>query len=102
MTGECETLYEIASMSDALVRSDSKLNPLPKICAAGTFFQVVKTKDYSKCRSNKPVYNVIAPSGWKCKPGNAACGTARSVCDPVVLDTAVVEMPHQVALVFDF
>ena len=79
MTGECETLYEIAPLSDALIRSDSKLNPLPKLCSAGTFFQVVKTKDYSKCRSSKPVYNVIAPSGWKCKPGNAACGTARSV-----------------------
>lgn len=79
VTGECETLYEIAPLSDALIRSDSKLNPMPKLCVEGTFFQVVKTKDYSKCRLNKPVYTIIAPSGWQCKSGVAACGTARSV-----------------------
>ncbi|EFX74857.1 hypothetical protein DAPPUDRAFT_323929 [Daphnia pulex] len=78
VTGECETLYEIAPLSDALIRSDSKLNPMPKLCVEGTFFQVVKTKDYSKCRLNKPVYTIIAPSGWQCKSGVAACGTARS------------------------
>ncbi|KAI9559672.1 hypothetical protein GHT06_013677 [Daphnia sinensis] len=78
VTGECEMLYEIAPLSDALIRSDSKLNPMPKLCVEGTFFQVVKTKDYSKCRLSKPVYTVIAPAGWQCKPGAAACGTARS------------------------
>ena len=79
MTGECETLYEIARLSDALIRSDPKLNPMPKLCADGTFFQVVKTKDYNKCRPNRPVYNIVAPGGWKCKPGGSSCGIARTV-----------------------
>jgi len=78
ITGECETLYEIAPLSDALVRSDSKLNPLPELCTQGSYFQIVKTKDYSKCRI-RPILNVIAPSGWNCKPGASTCSTAVSV-----------------------
>ena len=52
VTGECETLYEIAALSDGLIRSDGKLNPVPELCIDGTFFQVVKTKNYGKCRRN--------------------------------------------------
>lgn len=78
MTGECETLYEIAALSDGLIRSDSKLNPVADVCIDGTFFQVVKTKNYSKCRRN-PIYNVISSSGWKCPPdGSASCAGSHS------------------------
>lgn len=79
MTGECETLYEIASLSDGLIRSDRKLNPMVGLCADGTFFQVVKTKNYNKCRRNV-IHNVVSPSGGMCPPdGSAPCAAADSV-----------------------
>lgn len=49
ITGNCETTYDITSLPEHAIYSDLEVVPLAQFVESGTFFNIVKTRNYNNC-----------------------------------------------------
>lgn len=72
MTGTCANVYDWIPL-----HGDNKLNAMchPTL---GNRYQLFKTRDFDNC-THLPMYNLVAPAGWRCKPSSAICENVQSV-----------------------
>lgn len=57
VTGNCETTYDISTLPDYLVQSNSDLIPMRDLKGEGDIINVVKTRDHNKCTERYGIVN---------------------------------------------
>ena len=81
MTGICENSYDVVRVAEYLPGADPALHRLrSRFCPSSGdhLYRVIKTRNFDQCQE-VPIYNVVAPAGWRCKPGTAVCENVQSV-----------------------
>lgn len=64
-TGECETWYHITRMSEEQLSAEPELLTLPELCDKEHVYEIVKNRDFDKCRV-LPFYNYVSVQGLDC------------------------------------
>lgn len=66
VTGKCDTVYDIVKLPDYLVRSYPEYKSIDSLEEDGKYFEITKTKDYSKCDQKMEYHFGLSGSNdWK-------------------------------------
>ena len=79
-TGECQTWYHISRIpAEQIETEEEKLLPVPELCENFPVYEIVKNRDFDKCRV-LPVFNYMSAPASQCDViTGAGCENTQSV-----------------------
>ncbi|XP_025073621.1 vitellogenin-2-like [Pogonomyrmex barbatus] len=67
--GKCEVLYDITPLRDDVIFKQPELMPLPNLRGDGYHFDIIKTKNYTRCEQRMAYhFDIAGKANWK--PGS--------------------------------
>ncbi|XP_045027440.1 uncharacterized protein LOC116919379 [Daphnia magna] len=73
VTGRCANVYEWYTLEGEHRSSNERLCP----SISSGRHQLFKTRNFDNC-THLPIYNLMSPAGWRCRPGTAICENSQS------------------------
>ena len=79
-SGECQTWYHISRLPTEVIEAEApKLLPVPELCENLPVYEIVKNRDFDKCRV-LPIFNYQSLPGYQCNlVEGSGCENAMSV-----------------------